>query len=216
MRARGGRVRAVVLSATVLVMAAACAAEPSPERESAGDSRATAEQGHAGTTETSPEPLPQPSPDLETDREVFEPPTRPAPAPDPERPGTCDPMTAAAIGATVTAQLDAFARSDLDAAFALTSASFRSSVDRTDFERIIRTGYAYLLGNAGHRLDTCWSSGSSGYILAGVRSAEREYVLRYDVSEDLGAGWRIDGAAELPGIALPEQRLVSAVALLRR
>jgi hypothetical protein len=140
--------------------------------------------------------------------EDLEPPARPAPAPDPEPPGACDATTAAAIGATVSAQLEAFMREDIEAAYELTSPFFRRLLDIEAFETMIRTEYPYLLESSGHRLDECWARGRRGYILAGVRTGSRETVLRYDVSDEPEGGWRIDGAAALPGVVLPPDRLV--------
>jgi len=148
-------------------------------------------------------------PDAEQqDPDEFEPPARPDPAPDPLRPGACDAATAGAIGATVSAQLDAFMRDDIPAAYALTSPFFQRVIDAEAFETMIRTEYPYLIESSGHRLDECWARGRRGYFLAGVRSGSREVVLRYDVSEEPEAGWRIDGAVPLSGISLPPDRLV--------
>jgi hypothetical protein len=143
-----------------------------------------------------------------SDAEGFEPPARPEPAPDLLLPGTCDTTTAEAIAATVSAQLEAFTREDIAAAYGLTSPFFQRVLDVEAFATMIRTDYPYLLESSGHRLDECWVRGRRGYILAGVRSGSRETVLRYDVSEEPGLGWRIDGAAALPGISLPPDRLV--------
>ncbi len=140
--------------------------------------------------------------------EGFEPPARPSPAPDIQLPGSCDAMTTAAIGAVVSAQLEAFTHDDLDAAYALTSPFFQRVLDRDAFDSMIRTDYPYLLESSGHRLDECWTRNGRGYILAGVRVGTREVVLRYDVSDEPDVGWRIDGAAEVPGIRLPDDQLV--------
>jgi len=147
----------------------------------------------------------------ERDPDEFEPPARPTPAPDPLRPDPCDAVTAGAIGATVSAQLDAFMRDDIPAAYALTSPFFQRVLDAEAFETMIRTEYPYLIESSGHRLDECWTRGRRGYILAGVRSGSGETVLRYDVSEEPEVGWRIDGAAALSGISLPADRLVRPV-----
>lgn len=140
--------------------------------------------------------------------DAFEPPARPEPSPDPQRPGACDAVTADAIAAVVSAQLDAFAGDDLDAAYALTSPFFQRLLDRDAFETMIRTGYPYLLESSGHRLDECWARSRRGYILAGVRIGTREVVLRYDLSDEPDVGWLIDGATEVPGISLPDDQLI--------
>jgi hypothetical protein len=159
-----------------------------------------------GTSEESTTDAPDSEPG--NDAEGFEPPARPEPAPDPLRPGACDATTAGAIGATVSAQLEAFTREDIASAYGLTSPFFQRMLDVEAFETMIRTEYPYLLESSGHRLDECWARGRRGYILAGVRAGSRETVLRYDVSDEPGLGWRIDGAAALPGISLPPDRLV--------
>jgi hypothetical protein len=158
---------------------------------------------------SAPEPGGTSGPTPRTTPEGFEPPARPDPAPDPDRPGACDPTTAAAISGTVAAQLEAFARGDLPAAYARTSTSFRDTFDLEGFETLIRSSYGYLLAGTGHRLDECWAQGDRGYILAGVREGSREVVLRYDVVEEPDLGWRIAGAVELPGISLPTDRLAA-------
>jgi hypothetical protein len=140
--------------------------------------------------------------------DVLEPPARPGPVPDLQPPGACDAPTAAAIGATVSAQLQAFMRDDIAAAYALTSPFFQFVLDIEGFEEMIRTDYPYLIESSGHRLDECWTRGRRGYILAGVRTGSRERVLRYDVSDEPEVGWRIDGAMALPSIILPPDRLV--------
>lgn len=144
----------------------------------------------------------------EASPDPFEPPLRPEPSPDVDRPGACDAATAAAIGSVVSMQLEAFTRDDLDAAYALTSPFFQRIIERDAFEELIRTDYPYLLESSGHRLTDCWARSRRGYILAGVRVGTREVVLRYDVSDEPDSGWRIDGAAELPGISLPDDQLV--------
>jgi hypothetical protein len=171
----------------------------------------------AGCTGTAPDPAvgpasaapgtPEPEPHRPALPDGFEPPARPEPAPDPSAPGTCDTATATAIAATVSAQLEAFARDDIAAAYALTSPFFQRLFELPAFEALIRSEYDYLLESSGHRLDECWVQGRRGYILAGVRSGTRERVLRYDVSDEPD-GWRIDGAVALPGITLPPDRLV--------
>jgi hypothetical protein len=138
----------------------------------------------------------------------LEPPARPAPAPDPQRPGACDATTAAAISATVSEQLEAFMRDDIAAAYELTSPFFQRLLDIEAFETMIRNEYPYLLESSGHRLDECSATGRRGYILAGVRNGPRETVLRYDVSDEPEVGWRIDGAVSLPGVTLPPDRTV--------
>jgi hypothetical protein len=181
------------------VVTLACADPTSPTASS--DMRSDA---HADTPEAPPVgPF---APD--GDGDPLEPPARPQPAPDLLRPDTCDAATEAGIGATVSAQLDAFARDDIVTAYGLTSASFRRTFDVGVFAQLIRRDYPYLLESSGHRLDECWAIGRRGYILVGVRVGPVETVLRYDVSEEPGAGWRIDGAVALPGISLPAERLV--------
>jgi len=145
-------------------------------------------------------------PDDATPRDTFEPPARPDPAPDPLRPGDCDPITAAAIGAVVSAQLSALARDDLDAAYALTRPSSTRTSDRDTFATMIRDDHPYLLDGPDHRLDECWASSRSGYLVVGVRTGTGEIVLRYDVTEDPHSGWLIDAITAIPGLVLPDDQ----------
>ena len=132
---------------------------------------------------------------------------RPDPVPDPSAPDDCDPTTRAAIGSTVSTQLDAFASEDFEAAYAMTSPSFRLVFATDDFESMIRTDYPELVGNGGHRFDECRVRSRRAFLLVGVRSGAREVVLRYDLSEEAD-GWRIDGAGWLSGVTLPADPLI--------
>jgi hypothetical protein len=138
----------------------------------------------------------------------MDPPDRPAPAPDVTVPSSCDAPTAAAIAATVTSQLEAFAAGDLAAAYAFTSPFFTTMVDAVRFEEIIRTDYPLLLSSRERWTGDCLVRGRRGVLLAGVADATgRELILRYDLSlEDVG--WRIDGALELEGITLPRPPVI--------
>ncbi len=121
-------------------------------------------------------------------------------------PQGCTPDTLAAIGATVSAQLDAFAQDDLPLAYAMTSPFFRRLVAPDDFATLIRDDYPELVGNDGHRLDACGSRGRRGFLIVGVQTRTQEVVLRYDLSEE-DDGWRIDGARRLTDVMLPERPL---------
>ena len=132
---------------------------------------------------------------------------RPDPVPDPSAPDDCDPTTRAAIGSTVSTQLDAFASEDFEAAYAMTSPSFRLVFATDDFESMIRTDYPELVGNGGHRFDECRVRSRRAFLLVGVRSGAREVVLRYGLSEEAD-GWRIDGAGWLSGVTLPPDPLI--------
>jgi len=127
--------------------------------------------------------------------------------PDPTAPEECPAEVAAAIGMTVSAQLDAFADDDLDAAYALTSLAFQAAYSTTEFETLIRSEYRELVGNLGHRLADCLVHDGTGLRVVGVRSATGELVLRYELSESDGV-WRIDGAGRLPGITLAPDTVV--------
>lgn len=132
---------------------------------------------------------------------------RPDPVPDLSSPDDCDPTTRAAIGSTVSTQLDAFASEDFAGAYAMTSPFFRLVFATDDFESMIRTDYPELVANRGHRFDDCRVRNRRGFLLVGVRSGAREVVLRYDLSEEAD-GWRIDGAARLSGVTLPADPLI--------
>jgi hypothetical protein len=127
-----------------------------------------------------------------------------ADVPDPQR---CEAGTLAAIGATVSTQLDAFAADDFPLAYAMTSPFFRRLLAPDAFEALIRDTYPELVGNDGHRLDGCRSRGRRGFLIVGVRAGTQEIVLRYDLSEEED-GWRIDGARRLTDVMLPQQPLV--------
>lgn len=148
--------------------------------------------------ERAPEAVPEPSlpPDLPSDPPVDA--GRP--------PNACDASTAAAITATVSTQLDAFADDDVAGAYAMTSPFFRRFLDEAGFATLIRDEYPELLGNDGHRADECLVVGRRGSLIVGVRDGAREVVLRYDLSEEED-GWRIDGARRLTGVMLPPQPL---------
>jgi len=137
---------------------------------------------------------------------AFDPPVRPEPVPDPEPLAECPAEAATAIARTVSAQLDAFARADLDAAYALTSTAFRQQFDRGAFERLILGSFVFLLTSRGHRTADCFLLDGRAVLIAGVRTATGETVLRYELSEAEG-GWRIDGAGELRGVTLPDVRV---------
>jgi hypothetical protein len=142
------------------------------------------------------------------DRERLpRPEAHPEAVPDPTAPEECPVEVAAAMGVTVSAQLDAFADDDLDAAYALTSLAFQAAYSATEFEALIRSEYRELLGNLGHRLADCLVHDGTGLRVVGVRSATGELVLRYQLSESDGV-WRIDGAGRLPGITLPPDTVV--------
>jgi hypothetical protein len=113
----------------------------------------------------------------------------------------------------VSTQLGHFARGDLAAAYAVTTTTFQRLMDLAAFETLIRSRYPYLLTSPGHRLAECWAVDGAGYILAGVRDGSREVVLRYDVSEEPGFGWRIDGAVALPAITLPAEQSIASPSL---
>jgi len=186
---------AVALTAMVVLIGLGCAPAP-PGAQAPGAQAPGAQEPSADV------------PDGVGPTDDFEPPARPEQIPDLAPPGECDAETAAAIAATVSAQLDALRRDDIDAAYALTSPFFQRLLALEAFEAMIRDDYAYLLESSGHRLDECWSRSRRGYVLAGVRTGSREIVLRYDVSDEPDVGWRIDGAAELPGIRLAPDRLI--------
>jgi len=152
----------------------------------------------ATTTPTGPPPAADRAPD---------PAPRPPSTPDPTAPQACDPATRAAIGAPVTAQLEALTVGDFDGAYAVTSPFFRTVVSRAQFELLIRDAYPELVGNGGHRLDECGVRGRRGFIVVGVRSGVRTVVLRYDLSQEED-GWRIDGAIALPGVTLPPDPVI--------
>ena len=156
------------------------------------------------------EPTAAPAPEL-VPEDVPQPALPPDPPPDPpvdagRPPNACDASTAAAITATVSTQLDAFADDDVAGAYAMTSPFFRRFLDEAGFATLIRDEYPELLGNDGHRADECLAVGRRGSLIVGVRSGTREVVLRYDLSEEED-GWRIDGARRLVGIQLPPQPL---------
>lgn len=183
---------AVAVVTALALLSAACSAAPAP-----GPTTAMA-PGDAVDTAPAPDaPLPD-APDLAP---------RPLPAPDPTAPDDCDLPTREAIGATVSAQLDAFAVEDFTSAYALTSPFFRRAFTPDGFEALIRAEYPELVGNDGHRTDECRVRGRRAFLVVGVRSGARAIVLRYDLSEE-SDGWRIDGARLLPGVTLPPDRLV--------
>ena len=147
-----------------------------------------------------PEPAPTPSID-----QAPESTPKPEPPVDVGRPANaCDASTAAAITATVSTQLDAFADDDIAGAYAVTSPFFRRFLDEAGFATLIRDEYPELLGNDGYRADECLAVGRRGSLIVGVRDGTREVVLRYDLSEEED-GWRIDGARRLIGVMLPPQ-----------
>ena len=177
--------------------------DPSPRRVLGALIVALALTAVACTPPSATDPTPVDPPDaIEPDLAP-----RPDPVPDPSSPDDCDPTTRAAIGATVSAQLDAFASEDFAAAYAMTSPSFRLMFATDDFASMIRTDYPELIGNGGHRFDECRIRDRRAFLLVGVRSGAREVVLRYGLSEEAD-GWRIDGAGWLSGVTLPQDRLV--------
>jgi hypothetical protein len=194
------RIRAAAL--LLAVLAAACtrpdptvdpAATPAPEVTPEVTPDATPGVPPGGPQQAPPDT----TPDI---------PERPEPIPDLFAPEACDPLTRAAVGTTVSAQLDAFAADDLAAAYALTSPFFRRVVDGGTFETLIRDEYPWLLGNVGHRLDECGVRGRRAFLVVGVRAEGREQVLRYDLSLEPD-GWLIDGAMPLLGVTLPPDRV---------
>lgn len=184
----------VVTGLLVLALTSGCAGDPVSAPPGAP----------APSTAPAPDPAPEVAPDPAP---PPGPPPRPPATPDPGLPVDCDTTTRAAIGAVLGAQLDAFAAEDLAAAYALTSPFFRTFLSEEAFGPLIRDEYATLLGNAGHRFDECRVLGRRAFMVVGVRGADAELVLRYDLSEEPD-GWRIDGARKLDGIVLPPDPLV--------
>ncbi len=170
---------------------------PAPDEAPTPDARPT------------PDAEPPPEPDLGAPTTPDVPAPRPDPAPDPDRPGTCDEATRAAMGATLSAQLDALAAEDFTGAYAVTSPFFRTFFTPEAFETLIRDDYPTLVGNLGHRFDECGVVGRRGFLVVGVRAGvgPDELVLRYDLSQEQD-GWRIDGALALPAVTLPPEPLV--------
>jgi hypothetical protein len=135
------------------------------------------------------------------------PPPRPEPAPDRSAPEDCDAEQRERITATVSTQVEAFASEDFDGAYAMTSPFFQQRIAREAFEALIRDDYPELVGNDGHRFDTCQVRNRRAFVLVGVRSATDELVLRYDLSDE-DDGWRIDGAIRVTGILIPPEQQV--------
>ena len=77
---------------------------------------------------------------------------------------------------------------------------------RDTFATMIRDDHPYLLDGHDHRLDECWASSRSGYLVVGVRTGTGEIVLRYDVTEDPHSGWLIDAITAIPGLVLPDDQ----------
>jgi hypothetical protein len=108
-------------------------AGPSSEPGDAGPGGA---QGDAGR-ETEPE-----------DGSEARAPDAPAGGDEPVEPAICpDPVTEA-VGVTIAAQLDAFARGDYPAALAEASPGFQAATDVDAFQRLIERDYALLLDGA--------------------------------------------------------------------
>lgn len=193
---------ATALLTALVLMSAACSAAPVPQPPTAvapGDTAGPVPPADTPPADTPPaDAPPADAPDLAP---------RPLPAPDPTAPDDCDLRAREAIGATVSAQLDAFAAEDFTTAYSVTSPFFRRAFARDDFEALIRAEYPELVGNEGHRTDECRVRSRRAFLVVGVRSGAQEIVLRYDLSQE-SDGWRIDGAGRLPGVSLPPDRLV--------
>ncbi len=182
-----------VTAMLALTLAAAC-----------GPSEVAGPSDPPSVAESDAAPDPDGAPDAAPDPDAA-----PAPEPPPDAgrpPNACDSRTEAAIAATVSRQLDAFADGDIAGAYAMTSPFFRRLLDDDAFAVLIRDEYPELLGNDGHRTDECLAVGRRGSLIVGIRDGSREIVLRYDLSEEAD-GWRIDGARRLVGVRLPPQPL---------
>lgn len=142
------RVGSAVLVAVVVVLLGCSSAEPDPS--------GVADPGDAAG-EVQPAPT---EPDAPTEPETDEPSETDEESEGSETPGTpetrpCDAEVVAAIDATITGQLAAFAADDFDAAIGFASRSFRAGVDVASFRALIRENYPNLVDDAVHRTGAC-------------------------------------------------------------
>jgi uncharacterized protein DUF4864 len=121
-----------------------------------------------------------------------------APPEDPHGELACDTQTQAAIDDTIDGQLAAFAAGDYAAALAFSSDRFRSQTTPEQFQQVIETDYAPLIGAAGHRSELCVLQGDTAQLLVTVEGEDGENAeLVYRLTFEEGQ-WRIDVAGPAP------------------
>ena len=108
--------------------------------------------------------------------------------------GTCPDEVRDGVQATITAQQRALADGDFARARGFASAGFQQMVDVEDFERIIASGYAFLLDDVTLSFAACESSEGLAQIEVDA-GADRRMVYRLIEESE---GWRIDGASVVP------------------
>jgi hypothetical protein len=113
-------------------------------------------------------------------------------------PASCPDAVAAAVGATIDAQLAAFARGDFPAALAEASPGFQASTDPATFRALIERDYPLLLEDASAEVEGCAQLrpelSDVVAVIATSDGTRTRFVYRLRLVEDR---WGIEAAARL-------------------
>jgi hypothetical protein len=146
------------------------------------------------------EPSSSPSELQETQTQAPEPaPSTTAPTEDAFAPETCTQEVQLEIERTISAQTQAFAENEFEAAYQLASPRFRASVTLNAFVAIISGSYGPLISSSSLDFNDCLMSAGAdvGIIdVSFVQGGQDVYALRYLIVETTD-GWRVEGASNL-------------------
>jgi hypothetical protein len=114
------------------------------------------------------------------------------------QPAICPDTVTDAVGATIGAQLDAFARGDYPAALAQASPGFQAGTDVNAFQRLIERDYPLLLDGARVEVEGCAQLRDDvSDVIAVIVTADgtrTRFLYRLRLAEDR---WGIEAAARL-------------------
>ena len=181
-------IRRAVVTALLLLVAGVMTACVDPDTEPPPAALNPPAEGQAPPPASDPLPAPE-------DPDPLSPSAPDAPAPDAPR---CDVEVEAGSLATISTQLDAFARGDFPAALAAASAAFRAGTDVDRFQALIEQNYGLLTEDATAVLEACVPvrSDAAEVVVEVTTAAGVRAAFAYRVRLDAGR-WAIDGAVRL-------------------
>lgn len=190
------RLPLLVVTALLVVACADPVTAPEAGETGARHDRATSENG-ATDGDTSPDgpgtSPDSPDPDASPDR-----PGDDAAPDDLVRPASCPDAVTEAVGATIDAQLEAFARGDFPAALAEASPGFQAGTDPATFRALIERDYPLLLEDASAEVEGCAQLrpelSDVVAVIATSDGARTRFVYRLRLVDDR---WGIEAAARL-------------------